>query len=428
MTNLGGVNNSQLVPLEAIKPRTSPVSNNNYTSDVGSGLQSFDSVMANRYTDPNNNIPTSDILAPMDALNPEIAGMDKQDTRERGVTGFIGGVFKGFGKAGLDTVKGFATLGKIVVSAVSHPKEAISYVGGGIKYAINNPIKTVKTIAVDLPIGIVKGFVDPYATAIKDGKWGEAVGRGVFDVGMIVLTAGTADKAKNGSQGAGAIEKVSKGSKGTKATKAIESVAENADELASAGTKITNNVNTKLAENALNFKGAKFTNSPVSINIGNVENNVEIAKQLSKLERKVKALEEVSGTIEKVTRTTRKASKLTKAAESTSKISLGLGEFGDTMSRGASSLKKLFKPIGSSIGQSTSSGLTAIFGEKTANIITRGASTVGHGISVGGKFIKDGAMFVKAHPIASSLIAGKTVDIIDKGLKASDNYDPGYIQ
>jgi hypothetical protein len=428
MSNIGstqGANRLQLEPLEAVKPRNNPVPNNNDYSSNSSGLQSLDTVMANSYTDPNNNIPTSDILAPIDAMNPEIPGMDKQDTRERGLTGFIGGVFKGFGKAGLDTVKGVATLGKVVVSAVSHPKEAINYVGGGIKYAINNPVKTVKTIAIDLPIGIVKGFVDPYATAVKDGKWGEAVGRGVFDVGMVLLTAGVGESGSGASKGAGAIEKVGKGS--SKGAKAIESIAENADlvdDVASSGTKIiTKGVEggVKIGKDAIKITGNVKGN--VIINIGNATTNVTTGA--SKASKAARILEESAGAIEKVTRN---SSKVVKATESAGRISLGLGDLGTTLGKGASKIGELFKPIGSSIGHSASSGLTTLLGEQAAGVITRGASSIGHGISVGGKFIKDGAIFVKAHPIASSLIAGKTVDIIDKGLRASDNYDPGYIK
>lgn len=418
MSNIGsvqGANRLQLEPLDSVKPRNNtyqPADNSN-----NSGLQSLDSLTANSYTDPNNNIPVNaDILAPIDAMNPEIPGMDRQDTREEGVTGFIGGVFKGFGKAGLDTVKGVATLGKVVLSAVSHPKEAASYVGGGIKYAINNPLKAAKTVALDLPIGIVKGIVDPYATAVKDGKWGEAVGRGVFDVGMVLLTAGVGEGGE-ASKGAGAIEKVGKGS--SKGAKAIEAVVENADmvdDIASTGGNIiTKSVEggVKIGKDAIKVSGK--INGNVIINIGNttanITNGASNAARVGRTARNVAAATEAMATTERV-------------ASATGKISLGLGDLGSTLGNGASKIGKLFRPIGTG----ATNTLTAIVGEKAAITIGKGFATIGHGISVGTQFAKNGAVFVKAHPIASALIAGKTVDMIDKGLRASDNYDPGYIK
>lgn len=426
MTNVGstqGANRLQLEPLESVKPRNNPVSNNDYSNN---SLQPLDTVFANSYTDPNNNIPTSDILAPIDAMNPEVPGFDKQDTREQGVTGFIGGVFKGFGKAGLDTVKGVATLGKIVVSAVSHPKEAASYVGGGIKYAINNPIKTAKTLAIDLPIGIVKGMVDPYATAVKEGKWGEAVGRGVFDVGMVLLTAGVSEGG-GASKGVAATEKATKGSK---AAKVIESVADNADlvdDAVGSGTKIiTKGVEggVKLGKDAIKITGPVKGN--VIINIGNATANV--GNVGSKAARTAKVVEEAAVVTERVVRGASKASKAAKVTESAGRISLGLGDLGSTLGRGASKIGGMLKPIGTSIGAGATNTLTTVLGPKAAGVITQGAVAIGQGISAGGVVIKNGAIFVKAHPVASALIAGKTFDIIDKGLRASDNYDPGHIK
>ncbi len=427
MTNINsvqGANRFQLEPLESITPRNNQPAPVNYEQSNSGGLQSLDSLNANNYSDPNNNIPRSDILAPIDALNPEIPGQDRLDTKEKGLTGFIGGVFKGFGKAGLDTVKGVATLGKVVVSAVRHPRAALNYVGGGISYAVNNPLKTAKTIAVDLPVGIVKGIISPYAEAITTGKYGEATGRAVFDVGMILLTAGVGDKAGGAGQGAGAIEKTTKGAAGiekaTKGSKLIETVVDNADlldDVASAGTKVTGST-VKLGKDAI--KIGNVTGNVV-INIGNT--TATVASGASKATKTAQTLAGIERAT-KVARGTTGAVAAVETVANAGKISLGLADLGSTLSRGASRLGGLFKPVG--IGMSN--GLTAIVGEKTATLIGRGLGTVGHGISVGGQFVKTGAIFVKVHPVASALIAGKTVDIIDKGLKASDNYDPGYIK
>ncbi|RYX98855.1 hypothetical protein EON78_04315 [bacterium] len=420
MTNVNsaqGANRFQLEPLDSVRARSNTqVAPNNYQNNDSAGLQPLDSLVANSYNDPNMNIPAdANILAPIDAMNPEMPGVDRLDTKEQGATGFIGGVFKGFGKAGLDTVKGVATLGKIVLSSISHPKAAINYVGGGIKYAINNPIQTAKTVAIDLPIGIVKGIVDPYASAVKSGKYGEAVGRGVFDVGMILLTAGIGESTP-ASQGAGAIEKVGKGS--SKGARAIESIVDNADmldDVAGAGTKVV----TKGVEGGIRIgkDAIKVGNvtGDVIINIGNTTANVTAGS--SRASRAAQIL--AQGGTESVA-----AAAATESIARAGKISLGLGDLGSTLGRGASKLGKVFKPIGTG----ATNVLTAVVGDRAAAIISQGAATLGQGLSVGGKYVKVGVGIAKAHPVASALIVGKTVDIIDKGLKSSDNYDPGNIK
>ena len=408
MTNVNsvqGANRFQLEPLDAIKPRNNqPAPTTDIQNQNNNGLQSLDSLNANNYSDPNNNIPRSDILAPLDAINPEIPGMDRQDTREQGLAGFIGGVFKGFGKAGLDTVKGVATLGKLVVSAVSHPKEALNYVGGGVRYAINNPLKTAKTLAVDLPIGIVKGIIDPYATAVKTGKYGEAVGRGVFDVGIILLTAGIGDKTNGATKGAGAIENVANN-------------ADLLDDVASTGTTvITRGVEGGIRVGKDAIKVGNVTGNLI-INIGNTTANVSTAAT-----RATQVAETLAG-VEKVSRGGRAAVATTEAISKAGKLSLGLGDLGSTLGRGASKFGSLFKPIGTG----AANALTAIVGPKSAAVIGQGVATLGKGISIGTGYVKAGVVIAKAHPVASALIVGKAVDIVDKGLKSSDNYDPGNI-
>lgn len=420
VNSVQGANRFQLEPLDAIKPRNNqPAPTTDFQNQNNNGLQSLDSLNANNYSDPNNNIPRSDVLAPLDAINPEIPGMDRQDTREQGLAGFIGGVFKGFGKAGLDTVKGVVTLGKVVVSAVSHPKEALNYVGGGVKYAINNPLKTAKTLAVDLPIGIVKGIIDPYATAVKTGKYGEAVGRGVFDVGIILLTAGIGDKTNGATKGAGAIENVANGSK--RGSKLIESVANNADlldDVASTGTKvITRGVEGGIRVGKDAIKVGNVTGN-VIINIGNTTANVSTAAT-----RATQVAETLAG-VEKVSRGGRAAVATTEAISKAGKLSLGLGDLGSTLGRGASKFGSLFKPIGTG----AANALTAIVGPKSAAVIGQGVATLGKGISIGTGYVKAGVVIAKAHPVVSALIVGKAVDIVDKGLKSSDNYDPGNIE
>ncbi|MBC7475163.1 MAG: hypothetical protein H7263_12790 [Candidatus Sericytochromatia bacterium] len=380
---------------------------------ISSGLQSLDSIVSNRHVEANGGVPNTDVLAPIDAINPEIPGQDIQDTKEGSRLGFIGGVFKGFGKAGIDTVKGFATLGVAVGKALLSPGDIVTSVGHGISYAVNHPINTVKTLAIDLPIGIVKGIVTPYAEAIHQGKFGEALGRGIFDGGLVLLTAGLGDKAADGSKAAtGAVEAANKGSK---AAKVIESASE--------GTKVVRELGqgTKIVTKGVQG-GIKIGSN--AIKVGNVTGNViiNIGNTTAEVSSGVSRAAEIASATTETVRGGRGVIAATEAiGGSSGRIAIGLGDLGGTMSRGASRIANLFRPIGARVGD----GLSAFVGPQAAATISQGFATVGRGISVGGHYVKQTALFVKAHPIPSALIAGKTVDVLDKGLRATDNYNVG---
>lgn len=408
----------QLESLESLKTNYSaPVIN---TESSGNALQSLDSLNANRLSQSRNIPANGDVLAPIDALNPEVNGLDREDTRDKQASDVLLGVVKGFGKAGIDTVKGFVTFGSVVGGAIIHPKQTAIAVGGAVKYAVNNPIKTTKMVAIDLPIGIVKGIVTPYSEAISQGKYGEAIGRGIFDVGMVVLTAGlgegsgTADDVASGVDDVAAgVEKTTKGSSSS-ASRLLEAVADS--ERASGGIVLNNNVkNMKIQDAFKNVgnirieKGAKVT--------GNVTNNITIvvggnnaAGATTGASRVASEIGGATGAIEKVARNGGKA---VAGVESVGTVGKGLGEVGSTLGKGFSRIKEWMKPIGNQFG----GGLTAIIGEGPAQAIGNGLGKVTNAIKVGGRI-------VKAHPVSSALVVGKATDIVKKGMEASDHYTP----
>lgn len=408
-------NQVQLESLDSLKatnPNTMGLESLDALRNNNSGsLQTLDSVRTNNYMDPNMSIPQGDILAPLDAINPALPDEpSKEDTKERGVTGFVGGLFKGFGKAGIDTVMGVVTLGKVVVGGIVHPKQTLNWVGGGIKYAVNHPIKAAKTVAIDLPVGIVNGIVDPYKQSIKQGKYGEAVGRGVFDVGIILLTAGLGGEGEAAAKtGTGAAEVAGDAAKTTTTVvDAAADVTKVADGVADGAKVVTTGVQGGIKIGSNGIKIGNVTGNVV-INIGNTTSNVT-----QNIGRVTKAASTAAGTTEAVAATT-------EAIVNGTKIAAGLSDLGGTLSKGASRLLNMLKPIGTGI----ESGLTSIVGPNAAAVIRSTTVAIGHGISTGATAVKNGALFVKAHPIATGLIAGKTVDVIQKGLEASDQIGPG---
>ncbi len=394
-------NTVSLQSLDSLRNTNNPNSN--------TGLQSLDSIRANTYTDPNLNIPANDILAPIDALNPEIPDKSKEDTKERGAAGFVGGVFKGFGKAGIDTVMGVVTLGKVVVTGITQPKKTLNWVGGGLKYAVNHPIGAVKAVAVDLPTGILTGIVKPYGDAIKQGKYGEAVGRGVFDVGLILMTAGLGEEGSKAGSATASTEKASKGAKAT--TEAVRGSGKGAAVIAEAhvGGDI------KLAKDAIKEVVKIHAPHATTINIGDV--NVVIGGNVTKVSGAVggagEVLSEAGGAIAGIER-------VAEGSKGLGAVGAGLSDIKGVLGSGASKIGKLFKPASQAVGE----GLGWLVGPETLAGIKNGTNAIGKGLAVGKKVIGKGVRIAKAHPIPSALVVGKTVNIVQEGLKQSDQYNP----
>lgn len=393
----------------------------------GDSLQSLDSLTANRTTVPKGRIPANeDLLAPMDAISPEVSGPNKEDTREKGALGFGVGVVKGFGGAVGDTVMGIINLPKAIGGIIK-----------AVPYAIHNPGKAAKAIAVDLPMGIVKGMATPYVEAIGQGKYGEATGRAIFDVGLILMTAGMKeDKAISGADDVPVIPPAAGEVVAPVVSDVVPVVTDagktgkRASGVGGAGKVVTNSITggVKIGKGALKelkevvkVTGRGKIEGPVIINIGGVVNTgattvnaTTAAGKVGKAGKGAKIAQEVSGAgagIEAVAATT-------EAVRGTGALVIGFGEIKNAIGRGFTRIGDMLRPVGSSIN----SGMDAVIGTGAANAVRTVVSSVGSGVKISVNVAKNTALFVKAHPVTSTIVAGKATDILTKGLQASD-YD-----
>ncbi|MEB3236103.1 MAG: peptidoglycan-binding protein [Candidatus Sericytochromatia bacterium] len=99
----------------------------------------------------------------------------------RGLFGHVADVFVGGGEAIWDMAKGVGTM-------IAHPIQTIK----GIGYAITHPA------------ALISAFVDPYTSAIKEGRPGKALGRGIVEIGSFFIGGGA---ASGGAKGVGAATK-----------------------------------------------------------------------------------------------------------------------------------------------------------------------------------------------------------------------------
>ncbi len=106
----------------------------------------------------------------------ETARKPEAQASRKGALGFAGDVFIGAGEAAADTLVG-------AVELVLHPLKSV---------------KTLAMVPVTLltrPAALVAAFKEPFAAAIRDGRPGLAVGRGVAEVGMLVFGGVLAGRA-----------------------------------------------------------------------------------------------------------------------------------------------------------------------------------------------------------------------------------------
>ena len=435
--------NFGLESLDSLKANR-PVQQQQTQESNGDSLQSLDSLMMPRETTTRGRIPTNeDILAPIDAMSPELNKPQKADTGDKNPLDFGVGVVKGFVKAGGDTVMGVVTLAKGVGTVgfglLTKPKETLRPVKNAMSYAIHNPGKALKTVAVDLPMGIVKGIVNPYAEAIGKGNYGEATGRAVFDVGLILMTAGmnkeggkvtpapvtevvtdtgkTVTEVTNGKK---VVDGVTKGAKAVSGAGGSGKVLVNSIE---GGVKITKGA-LKEIKDVVKVSGNGKINGNVIINIGGVVNTGQTtvnaattASRVAKTSKAAKVAQEVA-TAGAGVETVAEAAQV--ASKGAGLISIGFGEIKGAVSRG---FAKITGGVGS-MSPGFNNGLEAILGTKGANVVRAVGGTIGKGVSISLNATKNTVAFVKANPVTSTLVAGKATDIIKQGLKQSDYYDP----
>lgn len=114
-----------------------------------------------------------------------------------GPLGFVGDVFVGAGEAVADTIVG-------AVNVVLHPIETV-------KNLVMLPVTLVTR-----PGALVAAFTEPFTTAIKEGRPGKAIGRGLAEVGMIVFGPKLISKGLSKLRGGGAINAANAAEHGAK--------------------------------------------------------------------------------------------------------------------------------------------------------------------------------------------------------------------
>ncbi len=125
----------------------------------------------------------------------------------KGFWGQVGGVFKGIGLGAWDTVSGLWT-------AVTHPIDTIK----GLGYAVTHPGELWDAIK------------KPYTEAWAKGDYGEAIGRGVFEIASLFFPPGGGAAAKGGAKAADVASDVARvanvASDVAKAAKVADKVAD----------------------------------------------------------------------------------------------------------------------------------------------------------------------------------------------------------
>jgi hypothetical protein len=86
----------------------------------------------------------------------------------------VGGFFKGVGEGVVDTVKGIGTLAWDGIKAAAGDQETRDKYAGLVNAFREDPWGTTKAVA--------GAIVEPIVTDWKEGRYGEAIGRGVFEV------------------------------------------------------------------------------------------------------------------------------------------------------------------------------------------------------------------------------------------------------
>lgn len=92
---------------------------------------------------------------------------------KRGLMGHVADVFVGGGEALLD-------MGKGLLNMVTHPIQTVKGVGFLVTRLVTNPAEGLSMIG--------HAFVDPYMKAIKEGRPGKALGRGIVEIGSLFVS------------------------------------------------------------------------------------------------------------------------------------------------------------------------------------------------------------------------------------------------
>ncbi|MDR5745432.1 DUF4150 domain-containing protein [Caballeronia sp. LZ029] len=168
---------------------------------------------------------------------------DTNPPPQKGLLHQATGVVTGFGSAAWDAVKGVGHMawGATKLTPVSQAAEGLSDATGWYDYhgysetqrAVGDTVDAIR----DNPKAIVEGITRPYIEAWSNGDYGEAIGRGVFDVGG-VFVGGIGAVGKGGEVANAAVkagEAASTASKTAKAASATGKVDETSEAISQVG-------------------------------------------------------------------------------------------------------------------------------------------------------------------------------------------------
>lgn len=218
---------------------------------------------------PSYTVPIQPAPLPVPAMKVD----NYESTRDKNAGDFVAGFFTGAGKAIYDMGHGLFFLGKTASRVITHPIQSAKWLGGVALHAVSHPIQTAEAI-VTLPFKVANGIVKPYATAIQQGRYGEALGRLTVDVTVIAASLGN-KKPPGGGGGTTPPPSTPTTPTPAPATTAspVTGVVDDAAKVVPGGS-VTNNVTSQVGDvliDKLVNVGDVAPGATVNINIGNVE-------------------------------------------------------------------------------------------------------------------------------------------------------------
>ena len=155
--------------------------------------------------------------APNGGEAPTTGQNEQSEDKDCGFFCQAGGFFKGIGEGAVDFVKGIGSLAVDGFKLITGDQETRDkYAQLGQAFA-DDPLGTLKAIG--------EGIIEPMVTDWKEGRYGEAIGRGVFDIASTII----------GDKGIGKLGKLGKVDDIARSTSRVDDVARQLDNLPCVG-------------------------------------------------------------------------------------------------------------------------------------------------------------------------------------------------
>ena len=127
-------------------------------------------------------------------INPEANSQDSP-----GILGQIGGFFWGIGEGAVDTVVGIATLARDGLALSPITGDIYGLIDPEGRAEIQGRYQALLEAFVNDPLGtggqMLQAIIEPVTTDWREGRYGEAIGRVVFEIGMIFVPGDEVGKA-----------------------------------------------------------------------------------------------------------------------------------------------------------------------------------------------------------------------------------------